>query len=157
MTEQEKLVLHQKRMAVKMASDARTNIDNRASALLQAGGLVLVLVSVVKLPAFVLQPTPIAKIGIAIALLTFAGMLIFTLLSLMPRAYAAPTTRDWDTLQQRYLLVDETTCFDQVLADVLGAIDSLEAINKRKALYLKLSMLLFLLQIVGLLALALTA
>lgn len=152
MTFQQQLVLQQKQTTLAMTSDARTNIDNRANALLQSGGLLLLLVSVVKLPAFVLQPSPLATVALALAFVTFAGMVIATLRAIAPRAFPTPMTDDWDAIYSKYLEVSEEACFDQVLSDLLGAIDMMEAINKRKAFYLKASMLLFVVQIVGLLA-----
>lgn len=140
-----------------MTADARTSIDNRASALLQASGLLLVLVGVVKLPDFVLQTSTFATIALIVAFLAFAGMVALTLITLKPRAFPVPVTDDWDVISTRYLQASEEACYDQVISDLLASIDMMEAINKRKAAYLKLSMLLFVAQIVGLLALALTA
>lgn len=157
MTVQQQLILQQKQTGLAMTADARTSIDNRASALLQASGLLLVLVGVVKLPDFVLQPSTFATLALIVAFLAFAGMVALTLITLKPRVFPVPVTDDWDVISTRYLQASEEACYDQVISDLLAAIDMMEAINKRKAAYLKFSMLLFVVQIVGLLTLALTA
>lgn len=157
MTFQQQLLLQQKQTTLAMVADARTNIDNRANALLQSGILLLLLVSAIKLPAFVQQPSPLVSVALALAFLTFAGMVAANLLALAPRPFPTPTADNWDAIHTKYLQADEETCYNQVLSDTIAAIDMMEAINKRKALYLKASMVLFVLQLVGLLGLALTA
>ena len=155
---QQQLALEQSRMAMNKIDQAGDILTSRAVGLLQASSLLLVLVGVVRLPSFLLapHPAPWAQASLAVAFLAFAGMIGLFIFALLPRTYPLPGTNVWEEIFDGYLNVSEDACFDQVLSDTLRATELMASISRRKAFCLQASLVLFLLQVVGLLGLALT-
>ena len=142
-----------------MVDGARDSLDVRAQQLVQAAGLIVVLVSVIKLPQILATPSLWGRLAFGVAFLAFTGMVWAALRVWWPRDYGAPGNglAEWDDTYYRSLIVDDEEGFKQVWADYQGLIDLLAAVNLRKARWLQWAMALFLIQIAGLLAVALLA
>lgn len=153
---QQTLVLEEKRLMLSMLDGARDTLDARGLGLVQAAGLVLVLAGVVRLPGFVLAPVDQgwALAAVAVAFLAFGGMVGLFLGAMAPLVYTLPGTLDWDELGERYLGAEEEDCFNQVLSNLIEAIEKMMAVNRRKGRCLRWAIGLFLVQVVGLLAMA---
>lgn len=157
LTLQEQMVLDSLNRTYANSVQTGDHLDNKATALLQAGGLVIALTGVVKIPEFVATPTLWAGLGIAIAFLAFAGMILLAVLAWRPSSFAHAGGIEWDEIFDDYLLVDAEKCFNQVLSDLTSAIQQNFARNTAKSRYVHLSALLFAAQVVGVLVLALSA
>lgn len=150
---QQELVLAECRMAFERLDQAADMLDSRTMGLVQASALLLALVGVVRLPGFVTGPVngwQVAAVGVA--LLAFAGMIGLLLLALLPRVYVLPGSLDWDELFNDYVNVSEDDCFAQVLNNLIKATEERQAVNGRKGLCLRWAIVLFIVQIVGLLS-----
>lgn len=150
-------VLQEARDSMAMVDGARDSLDARAQQLVQAAGLIIVLVSVIKLPEILAQPAPWSRIAFAFAFFVFLGMVWLALRVWWPRSYGTPggSLEDWEMVYQNSLNVSDDQSFMQVWTDYQRTIDLLIGVNIRKARYLKGAMALFLVQIAGLLAMAL--
>lgn len=152
-------VLQEARDTMTMADGARDSLDARAQQLVQAAGLIVVIVSVIKLPQVLAGPSFLGRLAFAVAFFAFTGMVWAALRVWWPRQYGTPGTSlaEWDETYYRSLIVDDEEGFKQVYADYQGVVDLLVAVNLRKARWLQWAMVLFLVQIAGLLGLALLA
>lgn len=133
------------------------HLDSKASALLQAGGLVIALTGVVKIPSFVANPDLWGIIGISLAFLSFAGMVLLAVIAGLPSSFGHSGEIKWDEIFADYIDQDVDACFNQILADLLEAIERSAKRNRSKAGYVAWSSGLFAVQIVGVLLLALAA
>lgn len=149
------MVIQQRYAMLSTVNQTGEQLDNKAATLVQAGGLIIALVGVVKIPDFVGSPTPWAIASIALAFLAFAGMVVCAQLAWTPSRSVLPGTQDWDFLSTNYLNEDVPGCFDQILSDLFEAIRTHRQRNDHKAWLVSLAAWLFMAQIVGVLALAL--
>lgn len=154
---QQLLTLEQQYYSLTHITASNDRLDDKAMALLQGAGLLLVLIGALRLPAFVTNPNLWGWLGLAVGFLAFAAMILLLTLSWYPGVSPSPGAQDWDNIYDRYITVDKDACFDQILVNVLESYDLKLSLNRVKARRLKWGVWLFLLQIVGLLILALTA
>lgn len=156
LTSQRELVLAQKYKMYDTTTQIGDHLDGKASVLLQAGGLIIAITGVVKIPAFVHNPDIWAYLGIIVAFSAFAGMVICAVRAWAPAEFNHAGRSNWDEIFNDYINVDLDTCFNQVLSDLVGAINTSKSRNQQKARYVTWSAWLFAIQIVGVLILALT-
>ena len=154
---QRQLVLEQKYRMFENSVQVGEHLDSKASALLQAGGLVIALTGVVKIPGFVANPDLWSTIGIAIAFFAFAGMVLLAVFAGLPSDFGHSGNTNWDEMFADYIHQDVDACFDQILADLLEAIERSVQRNRSKARYVTWAAVLFAVQILGVLFLALVA
>ena len=151
---QQSLLLQQKYQALEIINQANDGLDKKAATLLQASALIVALTGVLTIPGFIRTDNPVAwaQVGIAIAFLLFAGMIILSTIAWFPQSTYLPGSLDWDwnELYYQYLLVDSESCFNQVLRDCTITIERLKVLNSRKGVLLKVSAGLFVVQIIGL-------
>lgn len=151
---QQSLLLQQKYQALEIINQANDSLDKKAATLLQASALIVALTGVLSIPGFIRTDNPVAwaKVGIAVAFLLFAGMIILSAIAWFPKGYYLPGSLDWDwdELYKQYLLVDSDSSFNQVLRDCTVTIERLKVLNYHKGLLLKISAGLFVVQIIGL-------
>lgn len=157
LTVQEQIVMAHLNRTYANSIQTGDHLDSKATALLQAGGLVIALTGVVRIPAFVANPTPWAIVGISLAFLAFAGMILTALKAWNPSDFSHAGAIEWDEMFNAYLLKDVQNCYNQALYDLSSAIEDMFARNINKTKYIRLSALLFALQITGVLLLALAA
>ncbi len=152
-------LLQQARDSYSMMDGARDSLDVRAQQLIQAAGLIIVLVSIFKLPEVLTSSASWGRLAFAGAYLVFVAMMGLALRIWWPADFAlpGPGLAEWDDVQSNYLNLSDEENPMKVWADYQGAINVLEMVNKRKARWLKGAMVLFLIQIAGLLGLALLA
>ena len=154
---QRQLVLEQKYRMFENSIQVGDHLDSKASGLLQAGGLVIALTGVVKIPGFVANPDLWGIIGIAVAFFAFAGMVLLAVLAWSPADFGHPGNTNWDEIFTDYIHQDVDACFDQILADLLEAIERSAKRNRSKAGYVTWAAGLFAVQILGVLLLAMVA
>jgi len=151
------LLLEQKYKILQIFDQANDSLDSKATQLLQAGGLIVALVTALSFSTFFASPgsTTSAKAGIAVACLAFVGMIGLSIAAWSPKESGAPGSLDWAQMYDRYILVDDETCYNQILSDCTEAIASSKAVNIRKGNLVKWSAFLLVLQLGGLVILAL--
>jgi len=154
---QYQLVLEQTHYRLAQIDRANEHLDTKALGLLQVAGLILALTGVLKFPDALYGADVLVKTGIAVGFLAFAGMILLTLLTWSPANIALPGSTDWEEIYDKYVTVQIEQTFDQVLQDSLATQHYLVELNRRKANCLKWSLLLFFIQLAGLLLLALAS
>lgn len=137
---QQGLVLEQRYKLLEYLVNANSNLDSKASALLQTGGVVVGLVAATSLPSFAqlirsssFTSTLASQFSISIALLLFLASIWLYRDALSPRGYGVPGSSDWDETFNNYLYAKPVACFDKVLVDLLRAIKTNEELNHKKA------------------------
>jgi hypothetical protein len=155
---QQSLLLEQQYKALEMIDQANASLDTKATQLLQGSGLIVALIGVLSFPSFATShPTPLMKVGIAVAFFAFLMMVGLSILAWSPRDYHLPGSVDWDEMYKKYILVDGKSSFGQVLSDCARAIELSRVINIRKGKMVYWSAFLLIVQIGGLMILALLA
>lgn len=155
LTSQEEMLLHDRRMTVAMVDNAGDHLDSKALGILQAASLVLALVAVLGLPGRLPGLHGLALAGLVIALLAFGSMIVLAVIAWYPRAYFAPGSNDWDKVWAEYLVADTTSVYLKVIANYDGLIELFGIRNHIKGKALIGSTVLFVVQLAGLLVLAL--
>lgn len=155
LTSQEEMLLHDRRMTVAMVDNAGDHLDSKALGLLQAASLVLALVAVLGLITRLPGLSGFALVGLVIALLAFGSMIVLALVAWYPRPMFAPGSKDWDTVWANYLVADTTSVYLQVISDYDELTRLFETRNRIKGRALTSSSVLFVVQLIGLLVLAL--
>lgn len=150
-------LVQQAKDSLAMVDNARDSLDSRAQQLIQAAGLIMVLVSAIRLPAALDGQTSLGRISFAVAFAVFIGMVSLALRVWWPTTFGTPgpDLSQVDLVYSNYIEADDKDSGLQIWADYQGTIDVLVAVNERKARYLKGAMALFLVQIIGLLFMAL--
>lgn len=156
-TAQQQAIIEHKYKTLEMSNQNGDHLDNKASTLLQAGAFIIALVGAVKIPAYVYTPNTLATIGIIIAFAAFAGMILLALRAWFPSNVTLPATVDWDFLWQEYVYETPEGCLNQILTDLNNVTVEYIARNAIKARCVTWSTWLFIVQIIGVLILALTA
>lgn len=155
---QQELILEQKYFVLNLVMQAGESLDRKGMGMMQAAGVLLALAGVIRLPAFVLGPVNGWQAGaVGVAFLSFAGLLGLTLWAWRPGRYALPGVSDRGELQEVYLGAEEEDAFLQVLGDCVDAIEAQRQANGWKARRVRWAMVLFVVQVVGLLGLAIWA
>lgn len=157
LTTQQRLVLDHKYRSFEMSKLTGDHLDSKASTLLQSASFIIALIGALKIPDVFTSPSGWALLGLGVAFLAFAGMLLLALLAWRPSTVNLPAPQDWDFLFDRYVYEDAEGCFVQILADLNDATDTSIDRNAAKARFVTWSVWLFMVQIAGLLLLALTA
>lgn len=155
---QQRLVLEQQYFALNELCRANEHLDTKALGLLQASGLIFMLIGDLKFPAlFFNDPGFWPLAGIGLGFLAFTAMIGLAVWSWSPANFPTPGSRDWDEIYDTSITVEADHSFDQILANCLEAYRLNRTINRQKSWLVRLSLGLFLVQIVGLLILAFTA
>lgn len=127
------------------------HLDNKAATLLQASSIVTGLTGVIAVPAFVSAPSSGGEIlALAVAFATFVGMIVCALLAWWPSNLSYPGGYKWDTIFPNYIAKDLPDCKDQLLADTLEALRLALERNVWKSRMVRISGMLFALQVIGL-------
>lgn len=154
---QRQAILAHQYKAMEMTNSNGDHLDNKAATLLQSGAFIIALVGAVKIPSYVYAPNTAATIGIIIAFAAFAGMILLALRAWFPSDVKLPGTIDWAFLWNEYVYAAGEEFFNQMLSDVQDVITESIARNAIKARCVTYATWLFIVQIVGILILALTA
>lgn len=155
LTSQEDLLLHDRRMTVAMVDNAGNHLDSKALGLLQAASLVLALVAVLGLPGRLTALSGVGLFGLIVAVLAFGAMIVLALIAWYPRPYFAPGSEVWDDVWAKYIVADTMSAYLQVISNYDALIELLAARNRIKGQALIGAAIVFVVQIVGLLILAL--
>lgn len=152
---QESLLLQQRYYSLSQLDQANSSLDNKAMALIQAASLIFALIGALQFPDAIHDHTVHVLAAIAASFLIFMAMVFFLTKVWSPGDYALPGTNDWDKMFSDYLWVDGDKCYTQILDNCTEAYARLKCSNKLKARRLTIAVYLFLLQIAGLLVIAL--
>ena len=111
---QQELVLQQKYQQLQIVLQAGDSLDRKGMTLLQAGGLIVTLGTVLSISGFVAtHPSPIFMVGIGIAFMAFLLMVWLSVQTWLPRDMEIPGTRDWDEIFQNYIYEDADRAFSK--------------------------------------------
>lgn len=153
LTAQQQLALDQQKLLLERLDQAGTHLDSKALGMMQSAGIILALVTAVSLPLS--TPTLAGKVALGAAFLAFVAMIWLSTRAWFPRAYYMPGTRDWQDLFTKYVQADLDQAFVQTLSNYREGIKILETANIQKGVSIRWSAGLFVVQIVGLLIVAL--
>jgi hypothetical protein len=144
------LVLHEKYVTLSMDDGAGDALDAKADRLLQAGSLVIVIFGLINVAnLFVQDANPWAFVVLAVATAAFLAMVIILLIVSRPQDFELPGTNDFSDINRNNLEVTTEEAYLQSLANVINSIEFLGEQNQIKARYIRISAILFIVQIVG--------
>lgn len=149
LTPQQQLVLEQKYTQLTMINAGNDHMDEKASSLLQSGGVVtgLIVAAGVVLGSL----STVSIVAVFLIALMYAIMIVLSAWAWMPTKYRLPGEIEWGDLFTAYLSVELETCFEQVLSDVLLAIDEARATSRHKAIRVQWAIRCFAIQMVAVL------
>lgn len=142
LTVQQTIVLQQQYHLLSSFQDVDDALDKKAATILKLSTLVVLL-------SIVLIKAPLVLI---LECLGVAGIILLS----VPMSVNLAGSTDWDEVQSKYLLISAQESFNQILSDIMEAIESERELAIRKAKMLNISIALFIWQIIGLLAALLT-
>ena len=152
LTVQQELVLQQKYASLQAVLQAGDSLDNKGMSLLQAGGLIVMLTTVLSIAGFVsANATSILLLGVGVAFVAFLLMIYLFIQVWLPGKINMPGTRDWAEIFNAYVNEEPGKCFEQVLADTIESITLIEEANQRKGRRIRWSAYLLVTQVGGLL------
>lgn len=155
LTPQQQLLLDQQWRMLDARNQAGDHLDNKASIILQSGSLIIALVGVVALPSVIAQQAPTVQlVGLAFALLMFAGMIMCALLAWRPSDFSIPGATDWDAMYNDYVNETLANAYAQVLSNIMNTTDKHAQRNRVKAKYVTWGAWLLVLQVAGILVIA---
>lgn len=139
------LVLDQRYRLLESIRTTNQSLDEKANTLLQISGVVVGLVAAFSISDLATLLRGGGTVGIPIISQIFLiSTLLFFVLSVVvfgrafvPQSNDLPGSFDWDITFNKYLNVDATACYDQILSDVLNGIKSLNDVNAIKAKHTK--------------------
>jgi len=138
------LVLEQVLARLQLARESNRILDEKADRLMQAGALVMALLSLVSLSSLLsIIPKEAAIVGIVIAGGVFIVMIITSFSATIPEENPMVGPEDWEEAYNDYLYKDDERSFQQVLSDVFEVTDRIQALNANKALRVQRSGKLF--------------
>jgi hypothetical protein len=154
-TIQKQLVLEQTQRLYDTVDRTGEHLDGKAATVLQAGSLIIALTSATTLPSLVgAQPSPWMLGGLVCGFLAFIGMTICAILAWRPGDHKLSGSPDWDNFFDLYISQEMDDAYNQVLSNLGIAVAANMATNARKARYVTLATWLLVLQVVGILVLA---
>lgn len=158
LTTQQQLVLEQNRRLYDTVDRTGEHLDGKASAILQAGSLIIALTGATTLPSLVgAAPAPPVLAGLAVGCLAFIGMTVCAILAWHPSDHKLVGSPDWDKYFDLYISKELDDAYNQILADFSHATSLNMVANARKARYVMWATWLLVLQVVGILVIALAS
>jgi hypothetical protein len=146
---QQSLLLQQEIQRLSMLDRANEHLDNKAINFIQVGTLAVTLVGIFNIPEFLGVATTVAvRIISIVAFLAFGIMVLSSLSIWSPSEYLVPGRREWDQMIDEYLEVSSVGSFYQILSNFMGITDRLQEINSQKVYRLRLSIIMFSIQII---------
>jgi hypothetical protein len=149
------VILDQKYRLLDSLKDANRHLENKASGLVQTGGFVLGLVAAFGLVNTTRSTTSAWALGAAFLFFTLS--LVALLWSLFPKGREYPGSSDWDDTFNKYLYKESDECFEQVLSNILSAIQNHEDADKEKSDLVIIIGILFIFQLIALLVFIMTS
>lgn len=153
LTVPQRLVLEQRYYHLSQLYQANDSLDGKAMSLLQTTGLIFVLVGVLISHDLILKN--ILLVGISF--IPFGLMVILLACGVLPKDTYTPGTQDWNKLYEQYIYKGNDDCFGQILDDCVETADRLLTRNKSKSETVVWAIILFGLQVIGLLIITLVA
>lgn len=156
LTVQQDLTLQQSQQTLDIIIQANRALDEKSSTLVQAGSLIIALVSVFNIPGFIAtNPVDAEWWAIGSAFASFIGLVILSTLAWAPKEYVLPGSSDWHETYTKLLQVDIEDSFNQVLINYLNAITKSQKLNDRKSGLVNWSAALLIIQVGSLMVAAL--
>lgn len=148
---QHQMLLEQKYQTLAFIDNANDKLDEKAGVLIQAGGLIVALLSAFGLPdIFEGTVTTFGVVAFVITLVAFGAMVALAFVAWLPQKHPYPGTLDWELMWDDIVYSDLEVSFVQVLEDCLKSMTDLQEIGHRKGKLLKWSALMLIIQIVSL-------
>lgn len=155
LTPQERMVLELQYQNLAWLDRANEKLDDKALGLLQASSLIIILVGALQFPGFIRGEVPLlAKLGIGFGFVVFLLMVYFISKTWSPTDSPMAGPREWNELYNEYIFKDRETAYNRILAGYDKSQTMMLELNARKARSLQGAIFLFILQIGGLLAVA---
>lgn len=155
LTTQQMLVLEQTQRLYDGVDRTGEHLDNKAATVLQAGSLIIALTGATTLPAVIAaNSSPWTLAALAGSFLLFITMVACAIFAWRPNTHEQPGRADWDSFFDEYISRERDEAYNQVLSNLMGAIQVNQAGNKRKARYVTAAAWLLALQVAGILVLA---
>lgn len=151
------MLLEQKYFMLASLDSGGDHLDNKAMGLIQAAGLIIALTGVVAIPSAFTSGNLsfLATVGIVVAFSAFICMIVAALNAWFPSIQKLPGTLDWGEMNDHVLQKDIERGYAQILLDCIDSIEKNQARNFEKAKWVKVSAVLLVLQVLGLLVVAL--
>lgn len=158
LTSQQNLVLEQTQRLYDNVDRTGEHLDSKASAVLQAGSLIIALTSATALPSVISgSQSPYGVAGLAVGFLAFIGMTACAMLAWRPQDHKLVGAYTWDDFFDLYISKELDDAYNQVLFNLSDAITINMAVNAIKAKYVTWATWLLVLQVVGILVIALAS
>lgn len=158
LTTQQQLVIEQAQRLYDTVDHTGEHLDSKASTVLQAGSLIIALTSATTLPSIVAsQATLWVIIGMAIGSLAFIGMTVCAILAWRPLDHKLVGEPDWDSFYDKYISKEKDDAVAQVLSNLATSTTHNMAANERKARFVTWGTWLLVVQVVGILVIALAS
>lgn len=155
LTTQQELVLEQTQRLYDGVDRTGEHLDNKAATILQAGSLIIALTGATTLPAVIAANASLWTLAaVAGSFLLFIAMVACAIFAWRPDTHEQAGRADWDSFFDEYISRERDEAYNQVLSNLMGAIQVNQAGNKRKARYVTAAAWLLALQVAGILVLA---
>ncbi len=138
LADSQRLILEQQYYALSQIYQDNDTLDGKVAGLLQLTSLIFMTLVIIHL----INNMHLGIIFIPIVLMTIL------MITWIPRKTFSPGTRDWNTLHAGYINQDSQARFEQILDDCMETNDRLLSINSFKALLVKISTVLFGIQMI---------
>lgn len=156
LTTQQQLVLEQTQRLYDTLDRTGEHLDGKAAAILQAGSLIIALTGATVLPSLVASTkSPWLVAGLAIGFAAFIGMTICAIVAWRPADHQLVGSESWDNFFDLYISKEVDDAYNQVLGNLSDAIAANKDANEVKVRYVTVGAWLLVVQVVGILAMAL--
>lgn len=137
-------------------TQSNDGLDTKAGILLQSSSIIIGLIGVLRIPNYVTSNPPFwVQVGIAIAFIIFLIMLGLSMWAWQPHKMYIPGSTEWDKLYLNYIQPDVDEMRQRMISDRLTTVERLRELNKIKSDTITWSAGLLMVQIIGLLVIAL--
>lgn len=118
-------------------------LDQKASFLLTAAGIIIALVAALSLDLAKVATSPVKLILLLIALGLYVVMIVMAILTLLPALYSGPIKPDWGALNEFVFNKSERDAVLSMLSGYINVIEGNKASNDRKAKFVQFGLIMF--------------
>lgn len=155
---QQQLLLDQTLRLCDSVDRTGEHLDGKAGTILQAGSLIIALTGATTLPSLVAgSQSPYVLAALSVGFLAFIGMTACAVWAWRPSDHKLVGAETWEDSFTMYINQEPEKAYQQVLFDLLESVGPNMATNARKARYVTLATWLLVLQVVGILVIALAS
>jgi hypothetical protein len=117
-------------------------LDSKARANIQAATIILGLIGALQIIGQGTAMTPLAKVSLIAAIVTFAFMVAFAVIAIVPKGYYWPLKAERNNIRE-YLQFSEIEYNLQIISDYISAIEANRPMLEKKSRYVLISTYLF--------------